>query len=351
LNLSMGSSMIDAMISNSLWWIEALLGVVALIAAQYGVKKFLRRKAYGETEGWKSRIGKIVQPPLTLLLWIVGIFYLVHVIGDRMGFAVVIGYIDALRKAGVVICFVWLFFRWKADFEKVLIADPHKKIDLTTVRMIGRLATIAAGVITGLIILQIFGVNTAPLLAFGSIGAASIGFAGKDVIANFCSGIMLHVTRPFVTGDAIYLPEKALEGYIEEIGWFRTSIRDKEKRAVYLPNNFFSTMLVINISRMTHRRFKQTLKIPFTQADKVELFISKVRDLLQSDPQIDQTQPMFVYLNKFIDHTCEVEIEAYSTIVDQEMFNRHQQQFLLKIQEILHREAIPLAIPTISVLF
>ena len=81
--------------------------------------------------------------------------------------------------------------------------------------------------------------HIAPLLAFGSIGAASLGFAGKDVIANFCSGLMLHITRPFVIGDEIMLPEKNLEGNIEEIGWFKTSIRDKEKRAVYLPNNFF----------------------------------------------------------------------------------------------------------------
>jgi small-conductance mechanosensitive channel len=79
--------------------------------------------------------------------------------------------------------------------------------------MVGKLATVAVGVLSGLIILQIFGVNIAPLLAFGSIGAASIGFAGKDVMANFCSGIMLHITRPFIIGDQIYLPEKNLEGH------------------------------------------------------------------------------------------------------------------------------------------
>ena len=127
------------------------------------------------------------------------------------------GYLGALRKTAVIACAAWFFFRWKNEIEESLLADPTKKVDITTVRMVGRLVSLGLGVITGLVIMQLFGVNTAPLLAFGSIGAASIGFAGKDVMANFCSGIMLQITRPFVRGDLIFLPEKHLEGHIEDI--------------------------------------------------------------------------------------------------------------------------------------
>ena len=190
--------------------------------------------------------------------------------------------------------------------------------------------------------------NIAPLLAFGSIGAASIGFAGKDVMANFCSGIMLQITRPFVRGDQIFLPEKHLEGHIEDIGWFRTSIRDIEKRAVYLPNNYFSTMLVVNVSRITHKRLKQTLKLPLSAIEKIPHVVPSIREAIMRLSTIDHHLPVHVYLKTFGDYACEIEIEAYSTITENEAFNRFQQEVLLKIQSLLSEQEIPFAVPTMS---
>ncbi len=331
--------------SNYFWWMEALLGIVALLAIQWGVKIAIARTEKQNKQGWKSRVGKIFHLPLSLLIWVLGALYLIDVVGEPIGFSIAIKYLEPVRKTMVVGCITWIFYRWKHEVEEALLAQSVKKVDSTTIQMVGRLATVAVGVISGLIILQVFGVNIAPLLAFGSIGAASLGFAGKDVMANFCSGIMLHITRPFVIGDQIYLPEKELEGHIEEIGWFRTSIRDKEKRAVYLPNNFFSTMLLVNISRMTHRRFKQQLKIGFDDVSKVSQVADKMRMHLENTPEIDTKYPLHVYLKSFGEYACEIEIDAYSTLIDQELFNRLQQRILMELQAILQEMDIELAIP------
>ncbi len=322
--------------SNFLWWIEALVGFGVLGALQYGLKKIITHT--------QSRIGKICMPPLTSLIWALGFLYFVDLLGHRWGLSIILNYLSALRKTVVIGAFLWLFFRWKTEIEKNL---QTKKVDITTVQMIGRLVTLAMGVITALIIMQIFGVNTAPLLAFGSIGAASLGFAGKDVMANFCSGIMLHITRPFVKGDQIHLPEKNLEGIIEEIGWFRTSIRDTEKRAVYLPNNFFSTMLVTNISRITRRRIKQKIRIPLSEVGKISDVVKKIRELISRFPGVDAEYPIHVYLHSFGDYACEIEIEAFSNILDLTLFNRFQQDLLLAIQTELQAMDIPLALPTL----
>jgi MscS family membrane protein len=329
-----------------MWWIKVIFGMIALLAAQYGIKRILARAEEKNRQGWKARIGKIFRLPLTLLVWILGAIYLVDLLGEHVGLSVASQYLDALRKTMVVGCITWTFYRWKHEVELSILAQPTKKVDSTTVQMVGRLATVAVAVLSGLIILQIFGVNTAPLLAFGTIGAASIGFAGKDVIANFCSGIMLHVTRPFVIGDQIYLPEKDLEGHIEEIGWFRTSIRDKEKRAVYLPNNYFSTMVLINVSRMTHRRIKQHIKIGFNNINKISEIVDKMRVHLENSPTIDTHYPLHVFLKTFGDYACEIEIEAYSTLTDQEEFNRFQHKLLLELQFILQDMHVELAVPT-----
>jgi MscS family membrane protein len=245
----------------------------------------------------------------------------------------------------VIGCFGWLFFRWKNEIETILLTDYSSRVDRTTVQIVGRLATLLIGVITALIVMQAFGVNVVPLLAFGSIGAAALGFASKDVMANFCSGIMLQITRPFVRGDQIFLPEKHLEGHIEEIGWFRTSIRDNEKRAVYLPNNFFSTMLVINVSRMTHRRVKQTIKVPLDASQRITEAVPKIHEALSQMKGIDTHLPVHVFLKSFGDYACEIEVEAFSSVLNIEAFNRFQQEVLLKVKGVLAEMDIELAIP------
>ncbi len=334
--------------SNNLWWIEALVSVFALVVLQFVVVKFLSKSDTKKAQG--QRLKNIFKRPLTALIWVLGVLYLVDVIGKPLGFAIPISYVEVFRKTAVVCCFAWLFFRWKNEIEKTVLANPARTVDKAVVQAVGRLASIGIGVLSGLILLQIFGVNTAPLLAFGSIGAASLGFAGKDVMANFCSGIMLQMTRPLVQGDQIYLPEKKLEGHIEEIGWFRTLIRDTEKRAVYLPNNFFSTMLVVNISRMTHRRILQTLRVPFADVEKIPSAVSKIHDIVTHFPGIDTHYPLHVFLKTFGEYACEIEIEAYSNITEAKTFNQSQQELLLKAQAVLFEMKISLAIPTMITL-
>jgi MscS family membrane protein len=335
------------MSSNYFWLIEGLLGVGALFAIQYVVKKAIAKAEKHNQQGWKKRLGTIFHLPLSTLIWVLGAVYLTDVVGEHVGFSIAVKYLDAVQKTAVVSFLTWVFYRWKREVELSFLAKPIKKIDSTTVHIVSRLATVAVGVLSGLIVLQILGVNTAPLLAFGSIGAASIGFAGKDVMANFCSGIMLHITRPFVVGDQILLPEKELEGHIEEMGWFRTSIRDKEKREISLPNNFFSTMLLINISRMTHRRIKQHLKIGFDHTSKISEIVDKMRAHLEKCPDIDTHYPVHVFLKSFGDYACDIEIDAYSTITNQASFNRFQQKILLELQAILQDMHVKLALPAL----
>lgn len=334
--------------STYLWILEAAIGVSAVIGLQFLLRKIFRliyRIKASHPHDWRHQLDKIIQPPMILILWVFGISYVLDVVGVHLGLKVITVYLSSLRKIVFVGAFAWLFFRWKSEYQKSLLANPLKKVDLATVEVVGRLSTIGILILTGLIILQTLGVDTAPLLAFGSIGAASIGFAGKDVMANFCSGMMLYITRPFVVGDQILLPEKNLEGHIEEIGWFRTSIRDKEKRAVYFPNNFFSTMLVINISRMTHRQIKQTIQINFEDAGKIADLTAKIREQVLSHPTIDKTLPVYVHFLTFGGHGCDIGVEAYSTETDQGRFNTIQQQLLLKIQETIVGYGIEIAIP------
>ena len=107
-------------------------------------------------------------------------------------------------------------------------------------------------------------------------------------------------------------------------------------------------MVVVNVTRMTHKRLKQTLKLPLTSIEKISDAIPQIREMISLTETIDNHYPLHVFLKTFGDYACEVDIEAYSTITDNEAFNQFQQMILLKVQSILAEREIPFALPTMS---
>ena len=86
-----------------------------------------------------------------------------------------------------------------------------------------------------LVVLQTLGVSVSGVLALGGIGGLAIGFAAKDLLANFFGGLMLYLDRPFAVGDWIRSPDREIEGDVEQIGWRLTRIRTFDKPAALHP--------------------------------------------------------------------------------------------------------------------
>ena len=60
--------------------------------------------------------------------------------------------------------------------------------------------------VAGILVLQSIGISLSGLLAFGGIGGIAVGFAAKDLLANFFGGLSIYLDRPFTTGDWIRSP-------------------------------------------------------------------------------------------------------------------------------------------------
>ena len=98
-----------------------------------------------------------------------------------------------------------------------------KPLDATTVRAVGKLLRAAVIITAVLIAMQLFGYSISGLLAFGGIGGIAMGFAAKDLLANFFGGLMIYLDRPFSVGDWVRSPDKEIEGTVEDIGWRLTA--------------------------------------------------------------------------------------------------------------------------------
>ncbi|MCJ8281699.1 MAG: mechanosensitive ion channel family protein, partial [Rivularia sp. ALOHA_DT_140] len=94
---------------------------------------------------------------------------------------------------------------------------------------------------------------------WGAIGGASfiIGFAFKDSLANFLSGLVLLVDTPFQFGDVVSLPSGDV-AVIKKIGLRVTHLYIVNNHSdMYLPNSTFETQPIINLTRPTPHYYDQ----------------------------------------------------------------------------------------------
>lgn len=293
----------------------------------------------------KINLEKVFFAPLKLLLLSLGVYYSLILLNLYYPLSFLGPWASALKNFCVLSSLFWMSYRWKEELFK------GRWSSYAMIEMIHKLVSIALWILFFLSALQIFHVDVLPLLAFGGIGAATLGFAAKDVLGNFLSGGMLAVTRPFSRGDKIFLPDRQLEGDVEEIGWYFTSIRDKDKRPIYFPNALFSSAAVINLTRMTHRRIYEVLHVAYDEAAHVLSFTDILRKLLRDCPAIDSMAPILVYWDATSDYSLEIVVDVYTKVIDSEEYVLVKEQVLKLIHSAIQKSEVSLSYPTSQVHF
>ncbi|TAF04541.1 MAG: mechanosensitive ion channel family protein [Oscillatoriales cyanobacterium] len=135
----------------------------------------------------------------------------------------------------------------------------------------------------GLLFLQALGVDIQGLLV--AIGGMSfiLGFALKDILANFFSGLVLLIDTPFRFGDVIELAN-GKRGVIKHIGLRLTELYLIDTHSqIYIPNAAFEGQNIINLSRPTNHYY-YTISIPIKADVAPALAISMIEKVVLAHP-------------------------------------------------------------------
>lgn len=235
------------------------------------------------------------------------------------------------------------FFQLVNRLEKKQI---KKGSDPTSARIIARVFKTAVIVIIMLLFGEHFGMSLSGLMAFGGIGGIAIGMAGKDILSNFFSGIMLYFDRPFNIGDWVSSPDRNIEGTVVEIGWRITKIVTFDHRPLYIPNSLFSSISVENPGRMTNRRIKTEIGLRYEDSDKVSAIVEDIRTMLKQDENIDTGQTLLVYFDAFADSSLNIMVYCFTKTTVWAEWLDAQQAVYLKIIEIVKRHNADFAYPS-----
>jgi MscS family membrane protein len=194
--------------------------------------------------------------------------------------------------------------------------------------------------------MQSLGYSVSGVLAFGGIGGLAVGFAAKDLLANFFGGLTIYLDRPFKVGDWVRSPDKEIEGTVEDIGWRLTRIRTFDKRPLYVPNATFTQISLENPSRMLNRRIKETIGIRYDDANKMQYIVNDTREMLLNHADIDTTQTLMVNFNQFAPSSLDFFIYTFTKTTNWAEFHHIKQDVMLAIINIIEAHGAECAFPT-----
>jgi small conductance mechanosensitive channel len=151
------------------------------------------------------------------------------------------------------------------------------------------------------------GIDTGGLLASLGIVGVTIGFAARDSLSNFISGIIIFIDRPFVLGDLVEIDDKY--GRVSEITLRSTRVVTSDGRMLAVPNTEIVNKTVASYTNFPNLR----LDIPITIA--IDEDIEKTRQILlgltKDDPEYLNDPAPRVIMTALNDYNIAIELQAW----------------------------------------
>ncbi|HOI82023.1 MAG: mechanosensitive ion channel domain-containing protein [Thermovirgaceae bacterium] len=146
-------------------------------------------------------------------------------------------------------------------------------VDVTLVKFIATLSYFSIMAFVIVAALAQIGVQTASFVAIVGAAAFAVGLALQGSLANFASGVLIILFKPFKAGD--YVEGGGVAGTVEEVSIFTTVLRSPDNRVIIVPNGKIMADNIVNYSAREIRRVDLVAGVSYSDD------IDKVRKVLE----------------------------------------------------------------------
>jgi small-conductance mechanosensitive channel len=164
-----------------------------------------------------------------------------------------------------------------------------------------------------LILLNTLGVAITPLLTALGVGGFAVAIALQDTLGNLFSGVHIVLESPYRIGDFVRL-EDGLEGYVLDIGWRTTRIRQRNNNVVVIPNAKIAASTLINFHLpRQHMRVSMMVGVHY-DSDPVEaeqVLLETVRSLAAEHEKVLESPIPDVFFRRFDDSALAFEVRCF----------------------------------------
>lgn len=215
------------------------------------------------------------------------------------------------------------------------------KLDDTLQTFLGGAAKYAIFALSGLIVLQQFGVETASLLAVLATAGLAIGLALQGTLSNVAAGVMLLILRPFNVGD--FITAGSVKGTVKSLSLFATELATLDNVYVFIPNSQLWNSEIENFSRNTTRR--QDIIFGVSYNDDINKAIKTIEKAIAKDERISQTkgkEPQIMVTN-LGDSSVDITLRIWSSTSDVMPL---KVDTMKAVKEALDKDGISIPFPT-----
>ena len=135
--------------------------------------------------------------------------------------------------------------------------------------------------------LDTVGVKTTSFVAVLGTASLAIGLSLQGSLANFAGGVLILILKPFMIGDYIVVNSAGVEGTVNKIDIFYTTIISPDNKRIVIPNGNLSNSSIINCTALGKRRvdieigisydsdIEKAKKIALDTINQIDLVIEK----------------------------------------------------------------------------
>jgi small conductance mechanosensitive channel len=187
--------------------------------------------------------------------------------------------------AALLVLFIGLKIT-KFIVKLVIKSKVFHAIDVTAQTFLKSVLNIALKAIVFITAIGVLGVPLTSVVTVVASCGVAVGLALQGGLSNLAGGIIIIILKPFKVGD--YIIEGGVEGTVEAIGIFYTTLATPDNKRITVPNGLLSNATVINYSAEETRRVDMEFTVAYgtdiEKVNKVLLTVAGANDKILKDP-------------------------------------------------------------------
>ena len=194
--------------------------------------------------------------------------------------AAVIAFVVA--RTGIRVGVRHLLERSSAESGSDVLPPAELERRVTTVgRLLVRITGGLLGVIAGLMILNLFGIDIGPAVAGLGVAGIAVGFGAQTLVKDWLAGIFIVLENQYSQGDVVRLA--GVDGVVEDFSLRRTTLRDLDGTVHAVPNGQIT--VASNMTRLWARVNLDVGVAYDTDIDRATAIINRVGEELADDDE------------------------------------------------------------------
>jgi small conductance mechanosensitive channel len=186
-------------------------------------------------------------------------------------------------------------------------AMENRRVDASLIPFVSNLVYFILLAAVLIAVLGLFGIETTSLVAVLGTAGLAIGLALQGTLANFSSGVMLLLFRPFHIGD--YIDAAGVAGTVTEIGVFSTTLNTPDNVKIIVPNSGVFGATIKNFSANDTRRNDIVLGISYD--DDISNAIAVVNGVLSKDSRVLPDPEPMVAVSELADSSVNLVVRPW----------------------------------------